>query len=137
MCCHQNSAIAELYGCPLCRHMLLFCSDSILAGLCSKGHLQTVAYLVNTVWDLKYEKWVTLPGRKPKQTAMQRALADRAATVRSLRDICRLSLRAVMYKCSGRTEIISRIKQLPVPEKVKAFLMFQDRDYATCVPDLL
>ncbi|XP_076447963.1 uncharacterized protein LOC143284807 [Babylonia areolata] len=129
-----------------------------LQSLAFCGLLPTVYYLANVGWPLETEippssapnstdgegqdashhtSWVHLPGRNKEQDNLHAFLMLRRANPFSLLQLARSATRGCVTERNTvahggqRRQITSLMGQLPVPEAMKKYLNFQDRDYSS------
>ena len=110
---------------------------TVLQTMAYCGLLPEVYYLANVGWPLNTEMssgWLHLPGSTPPQDIAHAYLLLRQANPFPLLHLCRAVVRNLLQQhvatAERRTEIATSIEKLPLPQAVKMFLCFRDKDYS-------
>ena len=109
----------------ICRRSI---RNSPLCWLTWHGELRPAAFLVNAGWQLRDERWLSLPGKTDDiERFLVRARAL-AGTPDTLRGSCRSAVRNQLRAASHDRDIVPLILELPLPPQIHRYLTL-DSEY--------
>lgn len=96
--------------------------NSPLCWLVWNGGYEAARFLVQAGWNLNQEAWIDLPGKTEEQSIFHQWLKHMRSTPWTLASLCRQNIRNYLLDIRGGQEIVSTVRELPIPTKLKGFL---------------
>ncbi|GAB1610522.1 alpha-latrocrustotoxin-Lt1a-like [Argonauta hians] len=98
--------------------------NSPLCWLVWNGCFEAAQFLVQAGWNLNKEAWIDLPGKTAEQTRFHDWLKDMRSSPWTLSCLCRQYIRNYLLALRCDREILSCVKKLPIPVRLKEFLTY-------------
>lgn len=96
--------------------------NSPLCWLVWNGGFEAARFLVQAGWNLNQEAWIDLPGKTEEQSTFHHWLKLMRSTPWTLASLCRQNIRNYLLDIREGQEIVSCVRELPIPTKLKGFL---------------
>ncbi|XP_014775454.1 alpha-latrocrustotoxin-Lt1a [Octopus bimaculoides] len=100
--------------------------NSPLCWLVWNGCFEAARFLVQAGWNLNQEGWIDLPGKTEEQSQFHEWLKSMRSSPWTLSCLCRQYIRNYLLGIRGDREILSCVKELPIPARLKGFLTYSD-----------
>jgi len=102
--------------------------NSPLCWLTWHGELKAAAFLVNAGWQLRDERWLSLPGKTDNIEQFLVTARFISCQPDSLRSLCRMTIRNQLRITSDDRDIVPLIIRLPLPSQIHRYLTL-DSEY--------
>jgi len=99
--------------------------NSPLCWLTWHGELAAAAFLVNAGWQLRDERWLSLPGKTDDIERFLAAVRTMSSKPDTLLGACRAVIRSQLRVASEDRDIVPQIMRLPLPSQIHRYLTLE------------